>query len=546
MEFLEGRSLKQLVRDEAPLDPTRAIDITIQILRAARFAHKRGIIHRDIKPHNVIVDDEGRAKVTDFGIARAGASDMTETGAIMGTAQYLSPEQAQGHAVCARSDLYSIGILLYELLTGRVPFDAESAVTIALKQVSEEPVPPRAAQPRGLARARGRRAARAAEGPGAALRRRRRVHRGARAGARRCPPRPDSRSAPAPLTGVYPGARRRRRYEAEPDGAGASAGWLLAAARGAGARPALGVGAWLLLAPEKVAVPKVVGLRPPRPPPQAQQPGLRGHDRERALRRRAGATGSPRQRPGAGRAGRRGLDGHDLRLQRARPGDGARRARLEARRRRAAPARARRASRSTSSEEFSDTRAEGRVIETRAARRDRSSTSAGRSRSSSRAGPRRSRCPTCVERDRDEAERAARGRGLRGRVPRAGGRRGGARHRARAGPGGRRARRARARRSTLTRGQGARGGRRCPTCVGQTPTTRPTRSSDAGLQRPPRERRMSTARRGRRRCSRRIRRGRRAARSGGARDRHRRSASFSARSRRPGDADADRRPRTPG
>ena len=114
----------------------------MQILRAARFAHRRGVIHRDFKPQNVIVDDEGRAKVTDFGIARAGASDMTQTGSIMGTAQYLSPEQAQGHAVNARSDLYSIGIILYELLTGRVPFDAESAVTVALKQVSESPYPP--------------------------------------------------------------------------------------------------------------------------------------------------------------------------------------------------------------------------------------------------------------------------------------------------------------------------------------------------------------------------------------------------------------------
>ena len=98
-------------------------------------------MHRDIKPHNVIVDDEGRAKVTDFGIARAGASDMTETGSVMGTAQYLSPEQAQGQPVDARSDLYSIGVVLYELLTGVVPFDAESPVTIALKQVSEAPVP---------------------------------------------------------------------------------------------------------------------------------------------------------------------------------------------------------------------------------------------------------------------------------------------------------------------------------------------------------------------------------------------------------------------
>ena len=142
MECLEGRNLKQVVRDHGALDPALAIDIVMQILRAARFAHRRGIVHRDIKPHNVIVDDEGRAKVTDFGIARAGASDMTETGSIMGTAQYLSPEQAQGQPVDARADLYSIGIVLYELLTGALPFDAESPVTIALKQISEDPVPP--------------------------------------------------------------------------------------------------------------------------------------------------------------------------------------------------------------------------------------------------------------------------------------------------------------------------------------------------------------------------------------------------------------------
>src|ERR1700679_1761581 len=142
MEYLPGRTLKQLIREEAPLDPIRAIDIAIQILRAARFAHRRGIIHRDLKPHNVIVDDSGHAKVTDFGIARAGASDMTETGSIMGTAQYLSPEQAQGQPVTAPSDLYSIGVVLYEMLTGRVPFDGESPVSIALKHVSEAPMPP--------------------------------------------------------------------------------------------------------------------------------------------------------------------------------------------------------------------------------------------------------------------------------------------------------------------------------------------------------------------------------------------------------------------
>ncbi len=144
MEYLPGRSLKAVVREQGPLDPVAAIDIVIQILQAARFAHRRGVIHRDLKPHNVILDEEGRAKVTDFGIARAGASDMTLTGSIMGTAQYLSPEQAQGHAVSAASDIYAVGIVLYELLTGTVPFDGETAVTIALKQVSATPLAPSA------------------------------------------------------------------------------------------------------------------------------------------------------------------------------------------------------------------------------------------------------------------------------------------------------------------------------------------------------------------------------------------------------------------
>ena len=147
MEYLPGESLKALVRRGGAVDPATAIDYVIQILRAARFAHSRGVIHRDLKPHNVIVDEEGRVRVTDFGIARAGASDMTQTGSIMGTAQYLSPEQAQGHAVSAASDIYAIGIVLYELLTGTLPFDGETAVTIALKQVSELPMPPSAVNP---------------------------------------------------------------------------------------------------------------------------------------------------------------------------------------------------------------------------------------------------------------------------------------------------------------------------------------------------------------------------------------------------------------
>jgi beta-lactam-binding protein with PASTA domain/predicted Ser/Thr protein kinase len=147
MEYVAGRSLKSIVRERGALDPATAIDIVVQILRATWFAHKRGVIHRDLKPHNVLLDEEGRVRVTDFGIARAGASDMTLTGSIMGTAQYLSPEQAQGQAVSAASDLYSIGVILYELLTGVVPFEGETAVAIAFKQVSAEPRPPSALNP---------------------------------------------------------------------------------------------------------------------------------------------------------------------------------------------------------------------------------------------------------------------------------------------------------------------------------------------------------------------------------------------------------------
>src|SRR3954470_17617378 len=139
MEFLPGKTLKEVIREEAPLDQLRAIDYAIQILHAAAFAHRRGVIHRDFKPHNVMVGPDGRLKVTDFGIARAGASEMTETGSIMGTAQYLSPEQAQGQRVGAPPDLYSIGVIMFEMLTGRVPFTGDSAVSIALKHVGEQP-----------------------------------------------------------------------------------------------------------------------------------------------------------------------------------------------------------------------------------------------------------------------------------------------------------------------------------------------------------------------------------------------------------------------
>ncbi len=147
MEYLDGRSLKELIVARGPAPIPIAIDYARQILAALRFAHRNGVIHRDIKPHNILVDTEGRVKVTDFGIARAeqaGAQQMTEAGSIIGTAQYLSPEQARGTQVDKTSDLYSLGIVLYELLTGTVPFNGETPVEIAMKHLSAAPEPPSA------------------------------------------------------------------------------------------------------------------------------------------------------------------------------------------------------------------------------------------------------------------------------------------------------------------------------------------------------------------------------------------------------------------
>jgi eukaryotic-like serine/threonine-protein kinase len=147
MEYLDGRSLKELILSRGPAPVSVAVDYARQILAALRFAHRNGIVHRDIKPHNCLVDDEGRVKVTDFGIARAGASQMTEEGSIIGTAQYLSPEQARGTQVNQTSDLYSLGIVLYEMLTGSVPFTGDSPVEIAMKHLSATPPPLTAKRP---------------------------------------------------------------------------------------------------------------------------------------------------------------------------------------------------------------------------------------------------------------------------------------------------------------------------------------------------------------------------------------------------------------
>src|SRR5216117_1943646 len=147
MEYLDGRSLKELIVTRGPAPVKVAIDYARQILIALRFAHRTGLVHRDIKPHNVLVDSEGRVKVTDFGIARAGVSEMTEAGSIVGTAQYLSPEQARGTRVDQTSDLYSLGIVLYELLTGTLPFNGDTPVEIAMKHLSTVPEAPSERRP---------------------------------------------------------------------------------------------------------------------------------------------------------------------------------------------------------------------------------------------------------------------------------------------------------------------------------------------------------------------------------------------------------------
>src|ERR671937_189733 len=147
MEYLEGRTLKELIVTKGPTPIPVAIDYTRQMLGALGFAHKNGIVHRDIKPHNVVVAPDGRLKVTDFGIARSGASQMTEAGSIIGTAQYLSPEQARGAPVDPRSDLYSIGVVLYEMLTGSVPFTGDTPLEIAMKHLSTVPKQPSAKRP---------------------------------------------------------------------------------------------------------------------------------------------------------------------------------------------------------------------------------------------------------------------------------------------------------------------------------------------------------------------------------------------------------------
>lgn len=148
MEYLSGGTLKDRVLKRGALPPKTAASVAAQIAEALKAAHSRGVVHRDIKPHNILITEAGDIKVTDFGIARAASSStMTKTGAVMGTAHYISPEQAMGESVGPASDLYSLGVLLYEMLTGELPFDADTPIGIAMQHVNGTPNPPREVNP---------------------------------------------------------------------------------------------------------------------------------------------------------------------------------------------------------------------------------------------------------------------------------------------------------------------------------------------------------------------------------------------------------------
>lgn len=143
MEYVKGKTLKQIIKEQGKIQSKPAVEIAIQIAKALECAHKSNIIHRDVKPQNILITEEGIVKVSDFGIAKSvSSSTVAHTTAVLGSAHYFSPEQAKGSYVDERTDIYSLGVVIYEMVTGKIPFDADNAVSIALKHIQEEVVPP--------------------------------------------------------------------------------------------------------------------------------------------------------------------------------------------------------------------------------------------------------------------------------------------------------------------------------------------------------------------------------------------------------------------
>ena len=452
--------------------PRRRSTSSLQILRAARFAHQRGIVHRDIKPHNVMIDDEGRVKVTDFGIARAGASDMTETGSIMGTAQYLSPEQAQGQPVDARSDLYSIGIVLYEMLTGARAVRRRVAGRGRAQAGVRGAGAAARAQPGGPAGARRGRAARAGEGPGAPLRRRRRVHRRA-AGARVAPSRTvvalaappgrgdaveeDDRGAPRRwwlwlLAPARAGGDRVRRSTccSRPSRLAGARTWSAASRRprrsvlqnarlrgatsSASRTPTSSATRWsaqdprpgdeadegstvtltVSAGPGEASVPDVDGLTSePRPRQQLRAAGFEPKVEEAALRRRRRRAAWSTTSPPAGTPVERGTHGDARRLERPGAGRGARRGRRDRGRTRAARLEGAGLRVGKVTEQETETRSPARCSR-RARPPGTRSPKARRSTLTVAKAPPEVDVPDVVDQDEDEATPSARGRRLRG------------------------------------------------------------------------------------------------------------------------------------
>ena len=338
MEYVEGRTLKELIVTRGPCPVPVAISYVRQVLAALRYAHRNGIVHRDIKPHNVLVDHEGRVKVADFGIARAGSSQMTEAGSIIGTAQYLSPEQARGAPVDESSDLYSTGIVLFELLTGLLPFTGETPVEIAMKHLSQVPPAPSSIRPeiphdldlvviRALAKEPAERYRSAKEmdrdlelvGRGDAVgpeteEAATMVLRGESTAATTVQPRPAG----------YGGDERYRSYEGQVKTGRAWWPWLLAAL----VAILLGLGGWLLYdnirdqidANEPVAVGLYTGILEKNAVALINQDGF-----EHNVRRLPNAKVQPgyvyEQDPEAGDEAAEGVDRHDPRLERQAEGD---------------------------------------------------------------------------------------------------------------------------------------------------------------------------------------------------------------------------------